>query len=239
MSMFNVVPLPCPSCGKTVDFNAVISVNADRRPDLRAAILDGSFQREACPQCNKEFRLDPELTYMDVGRGQWIAAYPVAKLPAWQAIEAQVKDTFDRAYGERASRVAREIGAGMTPRLTFGWSALREKLVIVEYELDDVIVELAKTALVRGMDKPPVALHTEMRFLGIQPGTEGATMAVAWLNSNDEGVREIFQVPRSLYDGIAADMGAWDLLRTELLEGPFVDMNRLLVEGAAASPSGV
>jgi hypothetical protein len=239
MSMFKVVPLPCPSCGRTVEFNAVISVNADRRPDLRAAILDGSFQRQACQQCNTEFRLDPELTYMDVGRGQWIAAYPVAKLPAWQAIEAQAQDTFNRAYGERASRVAREIGAGMTPRVSFGWSALREKLAIVEYGLDDVIVELTKTALFRGLDKPPVALHTEMRFLGIQSGAEGETLAIAWLNSADEGVREIFQAPRSLYDGIAASLGSWDALHTELLEGPFVDMNRLLVAGAVASPSCV
>lgn len=234
MSMFNIVPLPCPSCGTTVDFNAVISANADRRPDLRAAILDASFQRETCPQCNKEFRLDPELTYMDVGRGQWIAALPVAKLPDWQAIEGQVKDTFNRAYGERAPRVAREIGAGLTPRLTFGWSALREKLAIVEYELDDVIVELTKMALFRGLDKPPVALHTELRFLGIQGGAESETMPIAWLNSADEGVREIFQAPRSLYDGIAADLGAWETLHTELLEGPFVDMNRLLVAGAVA-----
>ena len=238
MSMFRVVPLPCPSCGTSVDFNAVISVNADRRPDLRAAILDASFQREACPQCGKEFRLDPELTYMDVGRGQWIAAYPAAKLEAWQALEAHVKDMFNRAYGERASRAAREIGAGLAPRLTFGWAALREKLAIVEYGLDDVIVELTKTALFRGMDKPPVALHTEMRFLGIQGGGERETLPIAWLNSADEGVREIFQAPRSLYDGIAADLGAWDLLHTELLEGPFVDMNRLLIAGAAASPAG-
>jgi hypothetical protein len=239
MSMFKVVPMPCPSCGKSVEFNAVISVNADRRPDLRAAILDASFQREACPQCSKEFRLDPELTYMDVGRGQWIAAFPVAKLPDWQAIEAQVKDMFNRAYGEKASRAARQIGAGLTPRLTFGWSALREKLAIVEYGLDDVIVELTKTALFRGLDKPPVALHTELRFLGIQGGAESETLAITWLNSADEGVREIFRAPRSLYDGIVADLGSWDALHSELLEGPFVDMNRLLIAGAAASPSRV
>src|SRR5947208_107033 len=182
MSLFKIVPLPCPKCGNTVNFNAVISVNADRRPDLRAAILDGSFQRQACPQCNTEFRLDPELTYMDVGRGQWIAAFPVAKLQAWKEIEAQVQDMFNRAYGERASAAAREIGAGLTPRLTFGWSALREKLAIVENGLDDVIVELAKTAMVRGLDRPPVSPHTELRFLGI----DGDTMAVTWLNSADE-----------------------------------------------------
>ena len=102
-----------------------------------------------------------------------------------------------------------------------------------------MIVELTKTALFRGLDKPPVALHTELRFLGIQGSAESETLPIAWLNSADEGVREIFQAPRSLYDGIVADLGSWDALHTELLEGPFVDMNRLLVEGAAASPSGV
>src|SRR5437879_9048961 len=80
MSMFQTMTVNCPECGTAVDFKAVISVNADRRSDLRAAIIDGSFQRQPCPKCGKDFRLDPELTYVDVGRGQWIAVFPVAKL---------------------------------------------------------------------------------------------------------------------------------------------------------------
>jgi hypothetical protein len=229
MSMFRIVPLPCPRCGNTVNFNAVVSVNADRRPDLRAAILDASFQRQACPQCSTEFRLDPELTYMDVGRGQWIAAFPITKLRQWQEVEARAQDIFNQAYGERASKAARDIGAGMTPRVTFGWSAVREKIAIVENALDDVTMELAKAAMVRGVDPSPVGPGTELRFLGI----DGATMAVAWLNSADEGVRAIFQVPCSLYDGIAADPSGWETLRAEVSGGMFVDMNRMLVVGSA------
>ena len=30
-------------------FRLAASVNADRRPDLREAILEGSFQAETCP----------------------------------------------------------------------------------------------------------------------------------------------------------------------------------------------
>jgi CpXC protein len=48
MSKFETQTLTCPSCGEAVDFEAVASVNADRRPDLREAILDFSFQRQVC-----------------------------------------------------------------------------------------------------------------------------------------------------------------------------------------------
>jgi hypothetical protein len=43
MSMFESIAVACPACGTQVDFDAVQSVNADRRPDLRAAILAGTF----------------------------------------------------------------------------------------------------------------------------------------------------------------------------------------------------
>ena len=147
MSIFNAVTVSCPSCGSPVQFEAVFSLNADRRPDLRDAVLNGSFQRQACSQCNTEFRLDPEMTYVDVARGLWIAAFPYAKLGQWKELEEQARATFNRAYGEHASAAAREIGAGMKARLTFGWAGLREKLVAADAGFDDVILELAKTAL--------------------------------------------------------------------------------------------
>jgi hypothetical protein len=230
MSIFNSVTVTCPSCGVSVKFNAVLSLNADRRPDLRAAVLNGSFQRQPCPECNTEFRLDPEMTYVDVKRGQWIAAFPYAKLGQWKELEEQARVTFNRAYGENASAAAREIGAGMKARLTFGWAALREKLVAVENGFDDVILELAKTAIVRGLDNPPLGAGTELRLGGV----DGDELAVAWLNGANEGVKEILRVPRSLYDEIVADQTGWSALHASLSAGPFVDVNRLLL---AAAPS--
>ncbi|MCI0682584.1 MAG: CpXC domain-containing protein [Gemmataceae bacterium] len=231
MSLFRPVSVPCPSCGASVEFNTVFSLNADRRPDLRVAVLNGSFQRQACPQCNTEFRLDPELTYLDVGRGQWIGVFPVAKLDQWKELEAQTQAMFNKAYGDKASAAAREIGAGLKPRLVFGWSALREKLVAVEQGLDDVILELTKAAMVRGLDEPPVDAGTELRLVA----AEGDSLAVAWLVSANEEVKEMLRVPRSLYDEIAADTTGWSALHESLSAGPFVDVTRfLLPEGAAA-----
>jgi hypothetical protein len=225
MSVFKKVTIPCPSCSADVEFNAVLSVNADRRPDLRDAIMEGSFQRQACPKCSTEFRLDPEFTYVDVGRGQWIAAFPASKLDQWKELEVRARATFDKSYGAKASAAAREIGADLKPRLTFGWAGIGEKLVAVENGFDDVIVELAKTAMVRGLDKPPVGPGTELRLTGVS----GDKLVIAWLDLGDETAKEILQVPRSLYDDIAADLSGWEGLEAELSSGPFVDMNRLLV----------
>ena len=67
MSLFREIKVHCPSCHEAVILDAVHSVNADRRPDLRDEILAGDFQRCQCNACQQPFRLDPSLTYLDVG----------------------------------------------------------------------------------------------------------------------------------------------------------------------------
>jgi len=228
MSRFQTQPLACPACGEPVDFEVVMSVNADRRPDLREAILNGSFQRQACAKCGTSFRLDPEMNYLDVGRGQWIAAFPIAKLAQWKIVEEQARSTFARAYGEKAPAAAREIGGCLRARVTFGWAALREKLLAAEHQLDDTTLELVKIAILRGLDNSPVGADTELRLVGV----EGSELVMAWIRAVNEEVVEGLRVPRSLYEEIAADPTGWQALREELSAGPFVDMNRLLVAAA-------
>jgi len=231
MSLFNTVDVSCPSCGASVEFDAVFSLNADRRPDLRAAILDGSFQRQQCSACGKQFRLDPEMTYMDVGRGQWIAVFPVDKVEQWQELEKQTLATFAKAYGDKAPAAAREIGAGLKARLCFGWSALREKIVAQEAGLDDVILELTKAVLVRGLDNPPVETGTEMRLVGV----EGDWLVIAWLAAADETVKEVLRAPRSLYNELASDTMPPSALQSAMSSGPFTDINRLLLPATTAA----
>src|SRR5437016_4449111 len=81
----------------------VHSVNGDRRPDLRLAILERNFQRSTCEACGASFRLDPDFILLDAARGRWIAARPAAALHAWQAREVEVRGLFDRAWGEGAT----------------------------------------------------------------------------------------------------------------------------------------
>jgi hypothetical protein len=224
MSMFRTVTINCPKCATPVEFKMVLSVNADRRPDLRAAIIDGSFQRQKCPNCGEYFRLDPELSYIHTAHGQWIAAYPIARLGQWKELEEQARLSFDQAYGSQAPPPARELGAGMKPRVTFGWGGLREKLVAVDHQLDDVTLELVKLAIVRSGNSP-LSNDTELRFVGV----EGDRFVMALIRPQNEQVVETLTVPRQLYNDIVADEEGWRTLRQDLSQGLFVDMNRLLV----------
>src|SRR5262249_36917688 len=127
MSLFLTQTIACPACKQSVEFDVNYSINADRRPDFREAILDGSFQVEECEHCGKAFRLEPQLSYIDLARRQWVLVHPGPRRTDWPQLEEDAKATYDLAYGPQAPASARAIGSALVPRVAFGWAALREK----------------------------------------------------------------------------------------------------------------
>lgn len=230
MSLFKTTTIACPACGKTVDFETVHSVNADRRPDLRLAILAGEFQRMTCPACSARFRLDPDFNYLDVGRRQWIVAAPVAAVAEWPAREAAARALFARAYGTDAPEIARDIGLALQPRLTFGWPALREKLLAAMHGIDDVALEGCKAVVMRAAGSVPLAADTDLRLVDV--AVADGKLVMAWLRSYDGREGDAFAVPRSECNAIAADEhGAWAAFRRGFETALFVDLNRTLLPG--------
>ncbi len=226
MSQFSSITLACPGCGAELAFEAVHSVNADRSPLLRAQILDESFQRVSCPQCQTDFRLEPDLNYVEHDKRLWIAVRPLGLLTRWPQEEQRVAALFEQVYGAGGSPYMRRLGLTLRRRLVFGWAALREKLLADDIGLDDLVLELTKAAVLRSSSSAPVGLGAELRLLG----GDAQQLLLAWLHSADETPAQRLRVARSLYDEIAADAGgAWAELRGTLGAGPFVDMNRMLV----------
>jgi hypothetical protein len=122
------------------------------------------------------------------------------------------------------------IGRRISRRLTFGWAGVREKLVIADLGLDDVTVELCKSAVLRASASAPVGLGAEMRLVG----ADETHLGFAWLRSLDESVAQTMRASRQLYAEIAADAGGeWQRLR-EQLGGMFVDLERLFIASEAA-----
>lgn len=231
MSLFRTVSLTCPACATAQDFDAVLSVNADRRPDLRRAIADDAFQRVECRHCAQPMRLDPDFTLLDQGQGLWVAAQPLAGLSNWPQREEAGRAMFDEAYGAGAPQGAQAIGAALRPRVTFGWAGLREKVFLADQGLDDVTVELLKMATLHSGAPAPVAADTELRLVDVQ----GDDLVLAWMLSTDQSVDSTLRVARALYDDIAADeAGAWAPLRGKVSAGLFVDLNRMLIVPAPA-----
>ena len=123
MSVFETTAIACPSCGAGVEVELVHSVNAVRRPDLRAAILDRSFQSVACAECGTTFRVEPMFTYLDVKRKQFVAALPASELPDWKAAEARhgppttrpsARAATARRSARRCRRAAPSAGSAST-----------------------------------------------------------------------------------------------------------------------------
>lgn len=228
MSIFQTVKTRCPICDAEVSFELVHSVNADRRPDLRVAILDRSFQREACPACAHYFRMAPEFSYLDVGRKQFIAVYPGDKLSQWVDYEGRAQAAFAKAYGPGSG--AEKLGAQMQTRCVFGWGALNEKLLAAESGIDDRTLELAKIAVMRSLDTMVLSADREFRCVG----TTASEFVVGWLRISTQELDGELAIARSLLADVEADAEAWADLRREVVGPMFVDYQRAMMAPVSA-----
>lgn len=225
MSLFQTITLACPACATPVDFELVASVNADRRPDLRDAILDGSFQREACPSCGTRFRAEPQFIYIELGRKLYLGVWPLAQRSDWHGCVDTSRQAFDLAFGERGGPEAQALAEGVALRVVFGWPALREKLLAAQAGIDDVTLELAKLDLLRRLGRAPLPGRLELRLLG----THGDTLRFGWIDAHDDRTEQPFEADAGLIARIEADAPAWQALRDELGNGPLVDFQRDLL----------
>lgn len=226
MSIFRKVDVACPSCEATVSFDLVHSVNADRRPDLRDAILDRSFQMQPCPYCGYEFRVEPELSYMDMRRGQFLAVWPSDAVEEFEKYEQRSIDRYEQAYGAQAPPEAQEIGRMLTPRVVFGWVALNEKLIAGEGGVDDVLLELAKLALIRTDEQGPgLDADLELRLIGV----EEEKLVLGWFPRGSEQLSDVVAVSKDLLKEIDAEAVQWQELRDELSRSGFVDYRRFFI----------
>jgi hypothetical protein len=232
MSLFRSTNVSCPNCQKTVNMNGVGSVNADRRPDLRQAILNSNFQDQVCPHCQTSFRLAPEFNYLDMGRGQWIACMPADRVRDWIELEDQTRESFDISYGSKAPQAARAIGADLAVRLTFGWPAIREKILANDHGVDDAVLEMLKLETIRRVPSAPFDEGIELRLVGV---TDTA-LTLVWTDAATEDELETLQVRRTLLDAIVENEEGWKSIRGQLTDGPFVDMQKLFMgQGRAAA----
>ncbi len=224
MSIFQETNVACPMCATGVEFELVESVSADRRPELRDAILDGSFQRRECPSCGKRFRVEPELVYMDFGRGQYLGAWPATRRHEWRALAVQTRNTFDDALGQNAPAAARKLGEKMQLRAVFGWWALAEKILARQLGIDDHTLEAAKLAVMRTQEESPLPGNSELRLIREHDGD----LVLAWVGSHggENEEPQAMRVPRKLIDDIEAEPEQWQALRERVTEGDVVDFQR-------------
>ena len=223
MSLFTSSNVTCPLCREVVNTSAAGSINADRRPDFREDIMNNRFQDISCPNCGTDFRLEPDFNYLDVGHGQWIAGFPARRIDEYDLAETEAQEIYDASYGPGARPAAQDVGQLLTMRVTFGWPAVREKLLIRDLGLDDVTIELTKLDIMRRLPEATLAPGIELRLAGM----DGPMMSFVWIDAESEDIVQSFSADRALYDAITDKAADWAPMGARVSAGPFVDMQRL------------
>ena len=85
-------------------------------------------------------------------------------------------------------------------RVTFGWPAVREKILARQHDLDDVTLEMAKLDVLRSVKSAPLAPGTELRLVAVLEDE----LAFVWLDTATEAAVSNVVVSRDVYDDIAA-----------------------------------
>lgn len=166
MSTFRPHTVACPACARPMDVHLLEGMHITRIPDVRAAILDGTFHVFGCPGCGHRFVVEVPAIYTDFPSWQYVAV-DVGRPPELGPVKAKHRRVFDECF-TLGPPAAQELALSMRTRLVFGYPALREKLLLWDAGLDDRVVEGLKGDLLRREGLGPGA--EEIRVVAVLDG---------------------------------------------------------------------
>jgi hypothetical protein len=213
--------LPCPRCGARTRFWAISVIDADDQPDWRDKIVDRTLSQEACGNCGTLFRMQPAFAYFDRAHDQWIGAFPWDERDHWRECEQRAQSLYEVYLHADTAMSARMREAPLNRRVTFGWEALREKIVAAGRGLEDVTLELAKQKISR-KSRSPADDDSDLRLLD----ADAEELVLGRVVRAAEAIEEQWSIPRAEYDKLAVGAGT-RARRAALTEGTYVDLRRL------------
>ena len=229
MSITSVREVAC-RCGAPVRVFVATSVNAERHPHMRDAILRRTFHVFECGACHQPVAIDKEFLYIDLERREFYGVFPLAAASDPEPCARQIAAAFETALGSgpNVGAPARQLAEGMRVRVCFGLEELREKIVAREAGLGDLALELVKADI--------LATNPELARLGVQTLRlhavgEDLRLGMLMEQAGDPPrllLDRAFTVDREVYETFAA-MPTADLLARlpGIASGPHVSLLRL------------
>ena len=124
--------VPCPKCAQQSSVELLCSVKTENDTDIRSAIFDETFFRWKCKKCGFQTKLLHPLLYNDV-KNQFMVYY-IPKVERRQISDEKLELEFsDLSYIKK--RVVPDI------------NSMKEKIVLFENNIDDMAVEITKSAV--------------------------------------------------------------------------------------------
>jgi hypothetical protein len=192
-------------CGATVSVFCADSINAERHPHMRDAVLSRTLHVFQCAVCLGAIAVDKPLLYMDLGRRQLYSVHPAGERADERAHGEALIRIWSTAVGDQAGGAARQAFAGdeFHVRLCYGLEELREKLVGQDAGLRDLVIEALKAEV--------LAQSEELRRLGVVAlrldgvNAAGQLVLLAERPTDPPSLLEVgLVVDRARYDALAA-----------------------------------
>lgn len=140
MSTFREQVLTCPTCSAQFEVHVLEGLHITRLPEVRAAILAGTFHMFPCPGCSVPALVETRAIYTDFDRHHYVA---VEFDGDWREVRDVHRRMFDQSF-TLGPPAAQELGLLLRTRLVFGYPALREKLLLWDAGYDDHLFEALK-----------------------------------------------------------------------------------------------
>ncbi|MBO5713030.1 MAG: CpXC domain-containing protein [Clostridia bacterium] len=132
MSKQKVIKFNCNVCNEPVEFISYGSINARQNPELKQKLIDDTLYKITCPKCGAKLKTIYPLLYHDPDKKFMVYGVPPDDLYKIINTFNVMKDKYPNAY------------EGYTLRVASNPTDFREKVIILNANLDDRVIEIYK-----------------------------------------------------------------------------------------------
>lgn len=189
----------CPNCGKEETVTISTLLDSTRDAALEGKVLSGSVFSHRCSFCHEEFPMDYSCLYHDGKR---------KLLVFFAADEKNLIEMRARINGKyENNRLEKTLNAWMencTVRIVTSEYQLQEKILIAHFNLDDRVVEIARTL----MEKELMNERNDVKGLLFNTGSDGFEFLILSENGIDGAIpftNEIYEEIKNRYPSLSED----------------------------------
>lgn len=137
MSIEKKERIECPYCNHEQVFESYESINLTKNPELKEKIINEELFKMKCEKCGKEALIAFPCLFHDMDKKQLIWLIGDYTPEQKQALD---KDLMDSANGDEEKLFAESYNR----RIVSSINELKEKIILMEDDLDDRVIEVLK-----------------------------------------------------------------------------------------------
>lgn len=181
MSQLRKENITCPHCHQEGEFNFWSSVNVDLNPELREKIFSDELFMYHCPHCGEVTGIPAGFLYHDM-KHKFMLFFDFYKPDDYDY------EPMELSEGDFA------INGNYTFRGVFGLNRLKEKILILENELDDVAIERQKYMITHVINPDLAKKGYELYFDHVEKPTDEFPYGTIYFLYDDTERESMMQV---------------------------------------------